>query len=90
VLAAAFLLRAFQQLFITTSRRFKQPESSNFHPVKTERLIALVICSMLIGTGFYTTPWLNFIDQEMTAIHQHYPMHGEQTMKSQTQPLQIP
>jgi len=90
VLAAAFLLRAFQQLFIATPRRFRQPDSTTFHPVRKERLIALVICSMLIGTGFYTTPWLNFIDQEMTAIHQHYPMHGEQTMTNQPHPVQIP
>ncbi|NOT12448.1 MAG: NADH-quinone oxidoreductase subunit M [Methylococcaceae bacterium] len=78
VLAAAFLLRAFQQIFIATPKRNHQPYSSSHHPVRTERLIAIVISIMLIGSGFYTTPWLNFIDQEMTAIHQHYPVHGDQ------------
>jgi NADH-quinone oxidoreductase subunit M len=86
VLAAAFLLRAFQQIFISTPKRVQQPYSSSYHPVRTERLIAIVICTMLIGTGFYTTPWLNFIDQDMTSIHQLYPMHGEQTLNNQTKP----
>ncbi|WP_275575153.1 hypothetical protein [Methylocucumis oryzae] len=30
---------------------------------------------LLIGTGFYTTPWLNFIDQDATAIERDFPMH---------------
>lgn len=78
VLAAAFLLRAFQQIFIATPKRAHQPYSSTHHPVIIERLIAIVVCSLLIGSGFYTTPWLNFIDQDMTAIRQHYPIHGDQ------------
>ncbi len=75
VLAAAFLLWAFQRLFIAKSRRFQQPQSSIHHPVVKERIIAVVICGMLIGTGFYTTPWLKFIDQEANEIGQHYPKH---------------
>jgi len=38
-----------------------------------------VICLLLIGTGFYTTPWLNFIDQDAAAIGRQFPMHGAQT-----------
>ncbi|UOA09915.1 NuoM family protein [Methylobacter sp. S3L5C] len=78
VLAAAFLLRAFQQIFIATPRRVHQPYSSTHHPVRTERIITVVISLLLIVTGFYTTPWLNFIDQEATDIGAHYPMHGSQ------------
>ena len=88
VLAAAFLLRAFQQIFIANPKRVHQPYSSIYHPVNTERFIAIVICSLLIGSGFYTTPWLNFIDQEMTAIRQHYPIHGEQPVNTMTKPFQ--
>ena len=75
VLAAAFLLRAFQQVFIATPKRFQQPYSSSHHPVSAERIIALVVCLLLVGTGFYTAPWLNYIDQEVTAIEKDYPMH---------------
>lgn len=76
VLAAAFLLRAFQQIFIAASKRAAQPPSSLYHPVTTERIIALVICGLLIETGFYTTPWLNFIDQDAATIGKHYPVIG--------------
>jgi len=75
VLAAAFLLWAFQRLFIARSRRFQQPYCSLHHPVAKERIIALTICGLLIGTGFYTTPWLKFIDQEASEIGKHYPKH---------------
>ncbi len=78
VLAAAFLLRAFQQIFIATPKRFHQPYSSIHHPIRKERIITVVICSLLIITGFYSTPWLNFIDQEATDLGEHYPMHGAQ------------
>ncbi|OAI18840.1 MULTISPECIES: complex I subunit 4 family protein [Methylomonas] len=75
VLAAAFLLWAFQRLFIAHPRRWVQPYGSIHHPVIKERIIALVICGLLIGTGFYTTPWLKFIDQEASEIGEHYPAH---------------
>lgn len=76
ILAAAFLLRAFQQIFIVTPKRVHQPYSSTHHPVRKERIITVVICSLLIITGFYTTPWLNFIGQEAADITEHYPMHS--------------
>ena len=88
VLAAAFLLRAFQQIFIATPRRVQQPYSSTHHPVRQERVITVVICSLLIVTGFYTTPWLNFIDQEVTDIEEHYPMHGTQQPGTMTEPTE--
>lgn len=77
VLAAAFLLWAFQRLFITHPKRFVQPYSAVHHPIVTERIIAVVICGLLIGTGFYTTPWLKFIDQEASEIGEHYPQHHD-------------
>ncbi len=75
VLAAGFLLWAFQRLFIAHSRRRIQPYSSIHHPVWLERIIALTICGLLIGTGFYTTPWLKFIDQAASEIGEYYPKH---------------
>ncbi len=75
VMAAGFLLWAFQRLFIAHSRRPIQPYRSIHHPVILERVIAMAICGLLIGTGFYTTPWLKFIDQEASEIGEHYPEH---------------
>lgn len=90
VLAAAFLLRAFQQLFIATPHRFQQPYSSDHHPVRNERIIAIVVSLLLIGTGFYTTPWLNYIDQEVSAIEKVYPIHGTQASDKLPAPLVKP
>ena len=75
VLAAGFLLWAFQRLFIAHPRRKVQPYSSIHHPLAQERIIALTICGLLMATGFYTTPWLKFIDQEASEIGEHYPEH---------------
>ncbi len=76
VMSAAFLLWAFQRIFMAAPQRAEQPYSCAHHPVWQERFIAAVICLLLIGTGFYTTPWLNFIDQDAAAIKAQYPMHG--------------
>ncbi|MCQ8182848.1 NADH-quinone oxidoreductase subunit M [Methylomonas sp. SURF-1] len=75
VLGAAFLLWAFQRLFIAHPKRFVQPYGSIHHPVLKERIIAVTVCGLLIGTGFYTTPWLKYIDQEAREIGEHYPAH---------------
>lgn len=76
VLAAAFLLWAFQRLFMATRKRFKQPARSIYYSVFQERIITVVICGLLFVTGFYTQPWLNYIAEEAEAIHEHYPVHG--------------
>jgi NADH-quinone oxidoreductase subunit M len=43
------------------------------HPILCERLIAVVISLLLIGTGFDTTPLLNFIDKKAASISHSYP-----------------
>jgi len=78
VLAAAFLLRAFQQIFITAPKRTKHPYHCSHHSVIKERIITLVICGLLIISGFWSTPWLKFIDQDAVAISLMYPMHNSQ------------
>lgn len=76
VMSAAFLLWAFQQMFMAPARRASQPYSCAHHPVRKERFITAVICLLLIATGFYTTPWLNYIDQDASAIGKQYPIHS--------------
>jgi NADH-quinone oxidoreductase subunit M len=73
VLATAFLLWAFQRLFIVNAKRAVQPHDSLHHPILCERLIAVVISLLLIGTGFDTTPLLNFIDKKAASISHSYP-----------------
>ncbi len=82
VMSAAFLLWAFQRMFMATPKRSEQPYSCSHHPVRKERMIAVVISLLLIGIGFYTTPWLNFIDQDAAAIKAQFPIHGTQNSVS--------
>ncbi|MGR8940284.1 MAG: complex I subunit 4 family protein [Gammaproteobacteria bacterium] len=76
VLAAAFILWAFQRIFLATPRRYLQPYLSLHHPVFKERFITVVIGVLLIGTGFYMRPWLNLVDQDASMITKGYPIHG--------------
>ena len=78
ILSAALLLRAFQHLFIASPKRKQQPYSASHHPIRAERIITLAICGLLIITGFYSTPWLNFIDEQAIDISAHYPIHSSQ------------
>lgn len=73
VLTAALLLRAFQQIFIAASKRYQSKVKPSFlsgiaPSVRNEGIIAAVICTLLIGIGFYTTPWLQIIDQNINSL----------------------
>ncbi len=68
VLAAAFLLRAFQLVFFVASKRKQKSYASSSQArsqpsPRDERIIAIVICLLLVGIGFHTSPWFNIIDQ---------------------------
>ncbi|MFA5983620.1 MAG: NADH-quinone oxidoreductase subunit M [Methylococcaceae bacterium] len=78
VLAAAFLLRAFQRIFMANSKRAVKPHNSLYHPVRIERIIAISIIALLIGIGFDTTPVLRLIERETTDLIRVYPMHAGQ------------
>ena len=84
VLAAAFLLRAFQQIFIAVPKRAKQPYHCDHYSAMKERIIAVIIGGLLIISGFWSTPWLKFIDQDAVAISLMYPMHSSQHNKTDT------
>lgn len=87
VVTAAFLLRCFQQLFIATARRLKPIRVGIHHRIRVERIITLIICGLLIGTGFYTTPWLNFIEQDVIFIDNQFPMHSSLHSKPGVDPV---
>lgn len=82
VLAAAFLLLAFQQMFMTKAKRAIQPPSNNPYAIRIEPVIAITIFSLLIGIGFNTQPWLHFIEKVPNAINEHYHKHEEKRASS--------
>ena len=77
VLAAAFLLLAFQQIFMAGSKRAILPFRNTQYVVRMEPVITITICSLLIGTGFNTEPWLNFIERDPTGMSAYYHKYGE-------------
>ncbi|MCO6428685.1 NuoM family protein [Nitrosomonas communis] len=85
VLTAALLLRAFQQIFIAAPKRLQPPYTHSSRPSsdgpspRNEGVTAIVICSLLIGIGFYTSPWLQMIDQNVSSIRKLHPAgHGNE------------
>ena len=75
VLAAAFLLWAFQRVFLAD---IKRAVSVN-HLVRTpsyERFIAVLICGLLLSTGFYSAPWLSLVNTANGTIGKYYNLHN--------------
>jgi NADH-quinone oxidoreductase subunit M len=77
VLAAGFLLWAFQRMFLATSKRHKH-YSINKQTIIQERIIAFVICALHIGTGLNSMPLLNLIDKDVSDLVSQYPVHSSQ------------
>jgi NADH-quinone oxidoreductase subunit M len=73
VAAAAFLLRAFQRAFLAPANT---PEAAPVTPASPlERVIAGLLILVLLGTGFWTEPWLNLLDTPLAALAERFPGH---------------
>jgi NADH-quinone oxidoreductase subunit M len=77
VLAVGLLLRAFQQIFIASPKRYQGPfksaiQGATLPSPRNEWAIAIVICAILITVGMHTSPWLNIIDQNIQSISGTY------------------
>lgn len=70
VLAAAFLLWAFQRVFLAERKGSPKTVASPF--LYYERTIASVVCALLIGLSFYIAPWLSYIDSAVDTVREHY------------------
>jgi NADH-quinone oxidoreductase subunit M len=67
VLAAAFLLWAFQRTFLAQRRK------TVLRPLKIRLTLpqaALngIVCAVLLGVGFYSEPWLDIVDKSVSAL----------------------
>ena len=60
VVAAGFLLWAFQRAFLAPAGGSKLKVAPT---TATERLIAVLLICVLLGSGFYSEPWLALIEQ---------------------------
>lgn len=93
LLAAALLLRAFQLIFITAPKRFQGPyvfeqKSSSPPSLKNERIIAAVICTLIISIGVHTSPWVHVVDQNIKSISEFESIsYGEQHTDTLVAPI---
>lgn len=76
VLAAGFLLWAFQRAFLA-------PRPEGLPPLQVaptslaERLVAGAVAVVLLGAGFWSEPWLELIEQPLQALGELYRQVGE-------------
>ena len=69
VLAAGFLLWAFQRAFLGP----RSPGQANSSPASlAEKTIAVLVIIILLGVGFFPEPWLNLIDAPLDNLTQLY------------------
>ncbi|UJP01246.1 MAG: NADH:quinone oxidoreductase, partial [Nitrosomonas sp.] len=88
VLTVGLLLRAFQQIFIATPKRFQGPFVNIHHASsppspRNEWIITIAICGSLIATGLNSSPWLHIIDQNIhtTGSNSHHNIDALNTDK---------
>ena len=75
VAAAAFLLWAFQRTFLAPlAEGMPAPEIEPALPM--ERIIAVSLIMILLGTGFYSEPWLVLLEHSFDGLTALYDGHG--------------
>lgn len=63
VIAAGFLLLAFQRAFLAQPEQVGEQEQAEIERATAlEKLIAAVVILLLLGGGFYPEPWLQLVD----------------------------
>ncbi len=67
VLAAGFLLLAFQRAFLQ-GRTGEQNRAGVECASPLERLVAVMLLMVLLGTGFFSEPWLELTEQSLTRL----------------------
>lgn len=71
VLAAGFLLLAFQRAFLAPQQATAKP--LDVEPTQTvERVIAGLLIIIVLGIGFYSEPWMGLVEQSANTLSQPY------------------
>jgi NADH-quinone oxidoreductase subunit M len=74
IMAAGFLLRAFQRTFLGSL-----PEQSLIQhwdtqpPLLAEKVLASTMIIAILGIGFYSLPWLTLIESPLKGISELFP-----------------
>lgn len=76
VLAAGFLLWAFQRAFLAP-RPAHKPYADVKRITVPELIVAGMVVLVLLGAGFYSEPWLALIDEPLRGLSLLYPHRGQ-------------
>ena len=75
VVAAGFLLLAFQRAFL--ARRSDSGSTKTIEPASAlEQSIAILVILIMLGTGFFSEPWLDLIEQPMQELSTVFSTNG--------------
>lgn len=75
VVAAGFLLLAFQRAFL--ARRTSGGAPRNLaRPALLEHVVALMVIMILLGAGFYSEPWIELVEQPLQKLGALYATSG--------------
>jgi len=75
VAAAGFLLYAFQRAFLSPPSAGVSLDAIE-HSRPMELLVAVLVLAVLLGTGFYSEPWMVLTDAPMQALGVHFEHTG--------------
>jgi NADH-quinone oxidoreductase subunit M len=75
VVAAGFLLLAFQRAFLAP-RPDGVPPPRPVPPSALERLVAAAVTLVLLGTGFFSEPWLELTERSVEGLTALFPPRG--------------
>lgn len=72
VVAAGFLLWAFQRAFLNPRPAGQGSGRAIPHTSATERLVAGMMLLVLLGAGFFSEPWLELIETPLQLLEGHF------------------
>lgn len=71
VLAAAFLLWAFQRAFLA-QRKESLSQRQKTKLTVPEATLNGIVCAVLLGVGFYTEPWVQIVNESVDELAQRF------------------
>ena len=72
VIAAGFLLWAFQRAFLAPSQAPSMTKVDIKPASMQEKLLAIMMMTLLLSIGFYSEPWLDLIEHSLLGLENIY------------------
>lgn len=70
VLAAGYLLWAYQRIFLARNPKISERVLLDLH--HRELMMAALLCAVMIGVGLYADPWIQMIEAAVDEVARHF------------------